>query len=92
VPPPPPPQTGGGRAGHRIPWLDQGEGAHAHRGGRGKKRNKIKEIKVLLKHLAIFYLLPSKKILPISFKIQLLETSTQKQKEQRQQQLDVSFF
>ncbi len=35
---------------------------------------------------------PSKKFLPISFKIQLLETSPQKQKEPRQKQLDVSFF
>ncbi len=49
-------------------------------------------IKVLIKHLAIFFLLPSKKFLPISFKILLLETSPQKQKEQRQKQLDVSFY
>jgi hypothetical protein len=48
--------------------------------------------KVLIKHLAIFFPFPSKKFLPISFKIQLLETSPQKQKEQRQMQLDVSFF
>jgi hypothetical protein len=41
--------------------------------------------------LAIFFLLSSKKFLPISFKTQLLETSPQKQKEQRQKQLDVSF-
>jgi hypothetical protein len=41
--------------------------------------------------LAFFFLLPSKKFLPISFKIQLLKTSSQKQKEQRQKQLDVSF-
>jgi hypothetical protein len=41
--------------------------------------------------LAIFFLLPSKKFLPITFKIQLLETSPQKQKELRQRQLDVSF-
>jgi hypothetical protein len=45
-----------------------------------------------LKHWAIFFLLPSKKFLPISFKIQLMETSPQKQKGQRQKQLDVSFF
>jgi hypothetical protein len=32
-----------------------------------------------------------KQFLPISFKIQLLETSPQKQKEQRQNQLNVSF-
>jgi hypothetical protein len=37
--------------------------------------------------LAIFFLHPSKEFLPISFKIQLLETSPQKQKEQRQKQL-----
>jgi hypothetical protein len=52
-------------------------------------------VKVLIKHLAIFFLFPSKKYLPISFNIQLLETSSQKQKEQRQKQLDVldvSFF
>jgi hypothetical protein len=41
--------------------------------------------------LAIFFLFPSKKFLPISFKIQLLETSPQKLKEERQKQLDVSF-
>jgi hypothetical protein len=33
------------------------------------------------------YLFPSKEFLPISFKIQLLETSLQKQKEQRLEQL-----
>jgi hypothetical protein len=37
--------------------------------------------------LAIFFLFPSKEFLPISFKIQLLETSPQIQKEQRQKQL-----
>jgi hypothetical protein len=37
--------------------------------------------------LAIFLQFPVKKFLPISFKIQLLETSPQKQKEQRQTQL-----
>jgi hypothetical protein len=37
--------------------------------------------------LAIFFLFPSKEFLPISFKAQLLETSPQKQKEQRQKQL-----
>ncbi len=42
--------------------------------------------------MAIFFLFPSKKFLPVSFKIQLLETSPQKQKEQRQKHLDVSFF
>ncbi len=50
------------------------------------------QVKVLIKHLAILFLLPSKKFLPLSFKIQLLETSPQKQKEQRQKQLDVYFF
>jgi hypothetical protein len=35
-------------------------------------------VKVLIKHLAIFFLLPAKKFLPISFKIQLLETSPKK--------------
>ncbi len=49
-------------------------------------------VQVLVKHLAIFFLFPSKKFLPITFKIQLLETSPQKQKEQKQKQLDVSFF
>jgi hypothetical protein len=38
-------------------------------------------------HLAIFFLFPNKEFLPISFKIQLWETSPQKQKEQRQKQL-----
>ncbi len=47
----------------------------------------IEEVKGLIKHLAIFFVLPSKKFLPISFKIQLLETSPHKQKAQRQKQL-----
>jgi hypothetical protein len=38
--------------------------------------------------LAIFFLFASKEILPISFKIQLLETFPQKQKDQGQKQLD----
>jgi hypothetical protein len=42
--------------------------------------------KVLIKHLAILFLLPSKKFLPISLKIQLLETSPQKQKQKEQRQ------
>ncbi len=42
--------------------------------------------------MATFTLFPSKKFLSIPFKIQLLETSPQKQKEQRQNQPDVSFF
>jgi hypothetical protein len=37
--------------------------------------------------LAIFFLFSSKEFLPISFKIQLLETSPQNQKDQRQKQL-----
>jgi hypothetical protein len=41
--------------------------------------------------LAVYFPFLSKKFLPISFKIQLLETSPQKQKEQRQKQQDVSF-
>ncbi len=51
-----------------------------------------RQVKVLIKHLAIFFIFPRKHFLPISFKIQLLEISPQKQKEQRQLQLDVSFF
>ena len=35
------------------------------------------QVKVLIKHLTVFFLLPSKKFLQISFKIQLLETSPQ---------------
>jgi hypothetical protein len=54
------------------------------------QRKVERQVKVLSKHLAVFFLLPSKKFLPISFKIQLLETSAPKQKEQRQKQLDVS--
>ncbi len=52
----------------------------------------LRQVKVLSKYLAIFFLFPSKKFLPISFKIQLLETSPQQQKEQRQKELDVSFY
>jgi hypothetical protein len=50
------------------------------------------QVIVLMKHLAIFFLFPSKKFLSISFQIQQLETFPQKQKEQRQKQLYVSFF
>ncbi len=46
------------------------------------------QVKFPIKQLAIFFLFPSKKFQPISFKIQ---TSPQKQKEQRQKQLD-DFF
>ncbi len=38
--------------------------------------------KVLIQNLSVFFLFPSKEFLQISFKIQLLETSPQKQKEQ----------
>ena len=55
------------------------------------QRKVERQAKVLIKHLAIFFLLPSKKFLPISFKIQLLETSPQKQKEKRQKQVDTLF-
>jgi hypothetical protein len=41
--------------------------------------------------VAVFFLFLSKKFLPISFKLPLLETSPQKQMEQRQMKLDVSF-
>jgi hypothetical protein len=47
------------------------------------------QVKVLIKHLAIFFLLSS--FCRYHFKIRLLETSPQKQKEQRQKQLDISF-
>jgi hypothetical protein len=42
-------------------------------------------------NLAIFFLFHSKEFLPISFKIQLLESSPQKQKEQRQKQLGAGY-
>ncbi len=42
--------------------------------------------------MAIFFVFSSKKFLLISFKIQLLKTFPQKQKEQRQKQPEVSFF
>ncbi len=51
-----------------------------------------RQVKVLINHLALFFLFSSKKFLPISFKIQLLETSPRKQKEQEQKQLDFFFF
>ncbi len=58
-----------------------------------KSQRKVQlQVKVLIKHLAIFFLFPSKKFLPISFKIQLLKISPQKQKEQRQKQLGMFFF
>jgi hypothetical protein len=50
-----------------------------------------RQVKTRIKHLDILFLLPSKKFPPISFKNQQLETSHQKQKEQRQNQPDVSF-
>jgi hypothetical protein len=55
------------------------------------KRKEERQVNVLSKHLAIFFLFPSKKFLPISSKIQLLEISPQIQKEQRQKQLNVFF-
>ncbi len=36
-----------------------------------------RQVKVLIENLAIFFLYPRKEFLPISFKIQLLETSSQ---------------
>jgi hypothetical protein len=39
-----------------------------------------RQIKVPITNLAIFFLFPSKEFLPISFKVQLLETSPEKQK------------
>jgi hypothetical protein len=44
------------------------------------------QVKVLIKNLAIFFLFPSKQFLLISFKIQLLETSSLNQKERRKKQ------
>ncbi len=85
-------------------WSGLGIRSRAGQKGPGKNKKKFKisrlkssvegwrQVKVLIKHLAIFFLFPSKKFLPISFKIQLLETSPQKQKEQIQMQLDFSFF
>ncbi len=46
-----------------------------------------RQVKVLIKNLAIFFLFPSREFLPIAFEIPLLETSPQKQKEQRQKQV-----
>jgi hypothetical protein len=66
------------------------------RGGAGTFAAKVspieeveRQVKVPIKHLAIFFLLPSKKLLLISFKIQLLEISPQKEKEQRQKQMSL---
>jgi hypothetical protein len=44
---------------------------------RQAQRKVERQVKVLIKNLAIFLLFPSKEFLPISFKIQLLETSGQ---------------
>ncbi len=46
-----------------------------------------RQVKVLIKNLAIFFLCPSKQFLPILFQIQLLEYFPRKQKEQRHKQL-----
>jgi hypothetical protein len=46
-----------------------------------------RQIKVLIKNLVIVFIFHSKEFLPISFKSHWLETSPQKQKEQRQMQL-----
>ncbi len=54
---------------------------------RGRGVTIERQVKVLINNLAIFFLFPSKMFRPISLKIQLLETSPQKQKEQRQKQL-----
>jgi hypothetical protein len=43
-----------------------------------------RQVKVLVKNLAIFFLCPNKQFLPISFQIQLLKYFPQKQKKQRQ--------
>ncbi len=51
------------------------------------KRKVERQVKVLIKNLAIFFLFPSKEFLPISFKIQLLETFSLNKKEHRQKQL-----
>ncbi len=46
-----------------------------------------RQVKVLIKNLAIFFLCPSKQFLPISFQIQLLVHFPKKQKEQIHKQL-----
>ncbi len=55
------------------------------------QRKVERQIKDLIKHLAFFFLLPSKKFLPITFKFGCWKPLSQKQMEQRQRQLDVSF-
>ncbi len=47
------------------------------------KRKVERQVKVLIKNLAIFFLCPSMQFLSISFQIKLLEYFPQKQKEQR---------
>jgi hypothetical protein len=51
------------------------------------KRKVERQVKDLIKNLAIFFQSPSKEFLPISFKIQLWETSPHKQDEQRKKDL-----
>jgi hypothetical protein len=46
-----------------------------------------RQVKVLIKNLAIFFPCPRKQFLPISFQIQLLEYFSQKQKKQSYKQL-----
>ncbi len=60
---------------------------------RGRYKGTVeRQVKFLIKNLAIFFIFPSKEFLPISFKIQLLETSPQKQKKQRQKQLGTNIL
>jgi hypothetical protein len=54
------------------------------------QRKVERQVKVLIKNLAIFFLFPSKKFLP--FKFQLLKISPQKEEEQNQEQLDAEKF
>jgi hypothetical protein len=51
------------------------------------EEGRARQVKVLIKNLAIFFLCLSKQFPQISFQIQLLEYFPQKQKEQRQKQL-----
>ncbi len=51
------------------------------------QRKVEQQVKVLIKNLAIFFLFPSKKFLPISFQNSAVGNFSHKQKEQRQKQL-----
>jgi hypothetical protein len=55
--------------------------------GEQAKRKVERQVRVLIKNVAIFFLCPSKQFLSISFQIQLLENFAQKQKEPRHKQL-----